>query len=340
MSTCMKKFDVEILSANRMVRWSGVSRYVLPAVAAVGFSLATLMPGHAADDSVAAPATEEVAVAAAAPAPIPLARPVRPGEVPLSTVAALAQDYDQFENALMEAGRSSLGTPREVRRLISMLKFEEPQAAAQSWLAHRGLIAAQDPAFVAGVKAAVSSQGAGSVLAQLSGRGDFARSIEGAGSAIQSVMSAISSDNARMAELHDRFLSTAQQFQTQRWGMLEDRDVSAPTDFAMAEEADTLELGDFSPISTAHAAYAPPVMERILAYGARHVIDTDLEQDVSSAAPVNDDNARRCLTWAKLNLNQCVAAAHFPSEEAWCAGKHAVEEVRSCWANALPRSER
>ena len=81
-------------------------------------------------------------------------------------------------------------------------------------------------------------------------------------------------------------------------------------------------------------AYTPGVMNRILTLGAYQVI----EGSMTAGDADHRNSTGRCLNWARLNLDQCIAASRFPSEEAYCTGKHAVEEVRSCWAEALPPS--
>jgi len=299
--------------------------------------------------SVQAEETNIAALSVATPSPayyLPVARPVQPGEVPLTGVHAVAQRYVAFSSAVDDAFKSKLATPREVRRLLDGLRFSEPQMVAQSWLAHRGLIAAEDPEFREGVRLALARDGAISVLQQLSGKGSFARNLHGADSAVAAVLARVANDNSRLTVLKARFLSTAQEFQTKRWGMIERSTTSDPVDFAAAETGESVgdqlagALQTFSPISPAQA-YASPLMERVLAYGARHIIATSLETDISTTdmAPA-DRRTTSCLNWAKLNLNQCVAAAHFPSEEAWCTATHAIEDVRACWAMVLPQADR
>jgi len=320
----------------------GFTKKIKVLASGVALVMAGMTTGQAEETAVAA-----LTDASASPAfYLPQARPVQPGEVPLTGVHAVAQPYVAFNSAVDEAFKSQLATPREVRRLLDGLRFNEPQMVAQSWLAHRGLIAAENPDFREGVRLALARDGAISVMQQLSGRGSFARNLHGADAAVAAVLERVANDNYRMTVLKGRFLSTAQEFQTKRWGMIDRPETAAPVDFANAETGDSLTtqitetLQNFSPISPAHA-YASPLMERVLAYGALHVIATSLETDVSTAemAPA-DRRTTSCLNWAKLNLNQCVAAAHFPSEEAWCTATHAIEDVRACWANVLPAADR
>ena len=312
-------------------------------------TLETTAPQATATPQAAAAPEATAALEIVAQIPLPRARPVQPGEIALTGVGAIALQYTQFQRAVTEAIGSSLGTPREIRRLLDKLRFSEPQSVAQGWLAHRGLIAANDPAFADGVRRALAQQGPISVMEQLTGRGSFARNLPGANSAVAAVMSQIVLDNDRLSELRAHFLSAAHTFQGNRWGMIEKPTSQQAVDFANVENlgaqttltthvASALEA--LAPISPA-LAYAPPLMERVLAYGARHLIATSLETEIQAGdlAPPTQ-RSTSCLNWAKLNLNQCIAAAHFPSEEAWCTATHAIEDVRACWASVLPTADR
>ncbi len=320
----------------------GLSKQIKAIAGSIVLAMTGFAPAQAEETNVAA-------LTDAIPTPayyLPLARPIQPGEVPLTGVHAVARHYVAFDTAVDEAFKSQLATPREVRRLLDGLRFNEPQMVAQSWLAHRGLIAAENPEFQEGVRLALARDGAVSVIQQLSGRGSFARNLHGADSAVSAVLERVANDNYRMTVLKGRFLATAQEFQTKRWGMIDRDNRDRSFDFADNGLQESFgekvagTLRNFSPISPAHA-YASPLMERVLAYGALHVIATSLETDVSTEgmAPA-DRRTTSCLNWAKLNLNQCVAAAHFPSEEAWCTATHAIDDVRACWAQVLPAADR
>lgn len=286
--------------------------------------------------------------------PVPMARPASPQPPALAAapqielagrtgVSQLAQDYVQFQNALERAGAAKLDTPRDVRHVLEQLRYAEPNRIARGWIAYRALIAAEDPEFRRGVQARVAAEGRDKVLRKLTGQGVYARRIDGATSASGKVIDAIAADNQKMAQLSERFLSTARHFQMNRWGSLEPLPAQdTGTDVAALEDAGGLLAAvkrEFALISTAEASYTP-LMEQILAVAARHVIDDADGKPALTETFSADTDSARCLRWARLNLNQCIAAAHFPSEEAWCTGKHAVEDVRMCWVRVLPRSAR
>ena len=295
--------------------------------------------------------------AALAPATQTLKSQRPPPEAPFSTATAtrdrldeLADRFLRFDQALNEAARSRLNTPAEVRRVLKNLRFTNAAEIAQGWYASRAIIAAQHPDFIRGVRDELDIYGESAVTAQLQGSGSYARNISGAQSAAVTVLDTIAADNRKMADLSQRFLTAAREFQNKKWGSLDPlpEPGTAPSKYAAsqatiranAQIGDMLTalataLNELAGITPAHA-YAPSTMERILALGARRVIGMTHRSGDTSAALLTDPQSSKCLRWARLNLNQCLAAAHFPSEEAWCTGKHAIEDVRACWAQALP----
>lgn len=250
------------------------------------------------------------------------------GGVPVRQLAGV---YLKYGDALVLAEKSKLGTPKEVRRVLKDLRFAEPETMAQGWYAVRAMAAAQTASFAQGVRDEVRRNGQDRVLRSLDNP-NYVLRLPGADAASAAVIASVVAENERMLSLRQRFLDTARKFMSQKWGMSEPM---PPVATASVEKTDTPVFASLlralSPIGEAEA-YSPAVMTRILAVAARQVM----------AAPVLDvarrDETSTCLNWARLNLNQCIAAAHFPSEEAWCTGTHGIEEVRACWASVLPAS--
>ncbi|MCE9649579.1 MAG: hypothetical protein K8R18_08155 [Parvibaculum sp.] len=250
--------------------------------------------------------------------------------IPLSQLAGV---YLQYGDAMKIAEKSKLNTPKEVRRVLKTLRFSQPENMADGWYAVRGMAAAQSKVFAEGVRNEVRINGQAKVLASLEDA-DYVLRIPGASDAISSVMASAAVENDRLMKLRKRFIDTAFKFQKQKWGMnepLASEPVVKVAGNDTRSSALARVLGALSPISEAQA-YSTPVMTKILALGAREVIAAPI---ISISAGGKDETST-CLNWARLNLNQCVAAAHFPSEEAWCTGTHAIEEVRTCWMAAMP----
>ncbi|MGV8996364.1 MAG: hypothetical protein ACOH12_05410 [Parvibaculaceae bacterium] len=298
------------------------------------------------DDALATASLYEASIASSG-IPIPLISPrhldvkvasISPGAginavsmgVPMAQLAGVYLAYDQ---TIDKVEGSKLNTPKDVRKAIQSLRIATPETLADGWLSIRAMAAANSATFAEGVRNEVRINGKDKVLKMLEDPAYVLR-IPGASAAMSAVMDSGKAEDERLAKLRKRFIETAFSFQKQKWGMTEPMEGAAEVKTADANTT-TLEkvrgfMAALSPISEAQA-YSVPVMAKILARGARESI----------AAPIipisgGPDETSSCLNWARLNLNQCVAAAHFPSEEAWCAGTHGIEEVRACWAAALP----
>lgn len=303
----------------------------------------------AANDALA---TGGIASVASANIPIPLPSPLKRGPVQVASIDPsagvsslssapslhqLAGVYTEYGSALAAVDANGLKTPSDVRRALATLRFKEPDALADGWYVSHAMIAAQDPVFAQGVRDEVRTSGKKVVMALLKSDDDYILQVAGVSSASAAVAVAIRNQNERMAGLSARLIDTAYQFQKQKWGMITPLPgmPAAETETASSEsviDRARAVLAAMSPVGTAHA-YAPSVMNRILTLAAYQVIDGSM--DVAQANQPRNPTGR-CLNWARLNLDQCIAAARFPSEEAWCTGKHALEEVRTCWAEALP----
>ena len=246
----------------------------------------------------------------------------------------LAGSYIRFDKAIDDAEASKLNTPKEIRRILKTLRFNAPETLADGWYAVRAMAAANDPAFARGARDEVRKQGESRFLASLNDS-NYVLTLPGASSAMSAVMASAKSEDERLIKLRKRFIDTAFHFQKQKWGMMTPLPTAPGTRAAQAEPVSN-QIRQFfaslSPISPAQA-YSRSVMSKILAQGAREAISAPV---VSVSGTVDETSS--CLNWARLNLNQCIAAAHFPSEEAWCVGTHGIEEVRTCWAAALPAS--
>lgn len=251
------------------------------------------------------------------------------GGLPLNKMAGV---YIRFDNAINGAEASKLNTPKEIRRILKTLRFKAPETLADGWYAVQAMAAAKDPAFSRGARDEVRKLGEAHFLAALNDP-NYVLTLPGASSAMAAVMTSAKSEDERLIKLRKRFIETAFHFQKQKWGMITPLHVGPTTDMAQTEPV-SKQIRQFfaslSPVSPAQA-YSRSVMSKILAQGAREAISAP----VISVSGTKDETSS-CLNWARLNLNQCIAAAHFPSEEAWCVGTHAVEEVRTCWAAALP----
>lgn len=312
------------------------------------------IPRPASRDTAGSGAEAQVAVdAQSARTAHPRPYTLKPGQtVDLSALnnrmVTLAAHYQKFSRALAKAVSGRMKTPRDIKKLLIGLRYRAADQLSMGWMAHRALVAAQDPGFKTGVRQEVNKIGAKAFLNRLRSDSSYVLTIKGAKKAQANVIEAISADNLVMAALAKRFMSVSRTFQQNKWGALSPTELpqigDTAVDVAALENAqlhgffDTL-AQELSPISRAQASYTHPLVKSILALGAQHIVK-EMEQGTQLTAVLPPVESTRCLRWARLNLNQCLAATHFPSEVAWCTSRHALNDVRACWLDALPHNLR
>ncbi|MGD1933839.1 MAG: hypothetical protein ACFB0Z_04900 [Candidatus Phaeomarinobacter sp.] len=246
-----------------------------------------------------------------------------------------AAAYRAFDAAIDDLADRKFKSPRDVRAALDSLRPHDPAKLGEGWVANSAFLAAQQPEFVSALKAAVARDGKQSVLSRLkSGTGVWM--FAGSQQARSAVVADASVAYQKLTGLGQRFLTTAVEFQRTRWGSYEPAaPFSVSPQFAAAEVGGPglgNILAELAGVTEAQAA--APVMQRILAIAGHIALE---ESDASATVSlVQNRDLSRCTRFARLNLNQCLAAAHFPSEEAYCTGKHAVNEIAYCWATYLP----
>lgn len=67
---------------------------------------------------------------------------------------------------------------------------------------------------------------------------------------------------------------------------------------------------------------------------ALYIMDLTREPSAQADKLLNDGATRNCLSLKQAQFYQCVSAARFHYENAFCLGEHAIKDVGSCIANA------
>lgn len=254
----------------------------------------------------------------------------------LNSMGTLAQEFLTFRQKLSTAATLPLETPEDVRLLLDYLHVENEKRLIQSWFAHHALIVAETPAYVAGVQTLLQTQTSDQLLHSLRTTRNYARyHIDGVEEAMERLRAEKDDDWQRLLHLTNFLLDTAKKWETRDWGktrrnsfedILPSALASLRLFIARAEEVRFPRA--------AHAEIYTPT-DLILTLGARHILGTA----ASIVSEIEHPDALQCLHWARLNLDQCMVSSHTPSEEAWCAGVHGVEEVARCWRFLLPDGE-
>lgn len=250
------------------------------------------------------------------------------------SMRALAQEFLTFRQRLATAATFPLETPADVRQLLDYLDVENDKRLIQSWFAHHALIVAQTPAYETGVRTLLLSHTPDQLLHSLRTKRHFARyHIDGVEQAMERLRAEKNGDSERLLHLTNFLLETAKKWELHDWGEKRGKN---PFDGILPSAIANLRsfishAEDIRFLRHANAEIYTPT-DLILTLGARHILGTA----ASIVQEIEHPEALRCLHWARLNLDQCMVSSHTPSEEAWCAGVHGVEEVAGCWRFLLP----
>ncbi len=284
---------------------------------------------------------DETKVASLPPKTPPVATPV----VPIDTQA---QGYVSFTRDVDTVYGMTLDNPTQVRDALSRLRKHEPKQMAQGWIVYGAKIAAGNDEFKASLVKEVEKRGRDGVQKRIDSDPMYLFKLDGAYNAMNDVLGRLASQTGKLDELKKRFIQTAYDFQKiKKWGaldpslnpslspsgMLASLSPSAPE----VARAYVIPAGLFSKSSPKPSLTPIGPTDRAMKLAARLAMG-DTPEDIAaiSSALITDKGLEQCLRWAKLNTNQCMAAAHFPSEEAYCTGTHQIAEVSACWSQLLP----
>jgi len=244
------------------------------------------------------------------------------------TVGEYALVYRTFQRDMDDFTKRQFTDVREVRKAHKLLATYDPKALTRGWFAHHALVAADSPAFFEAVHKAARDEGKERFLTRITATPGALRRLTGGGQAEAMVLAEIHGDTARMRILGDLMLDRARTMMDAR--VKKRRAFRGPQDTAA-----TL-IGTEPKLPRAeHVPYeARPLVDRMLVLAARISLGETETVGGAEAADslINHKITNRCVRWAKLNLAQCIAAARFPEEEAYCTGRHGVNEVASCWS--------
>ena len=239
----------------------------------------------------------------------------------------------------------------------------DPERLTQGWLAYGALTAAQSPAWVNGLRSRVRAAGRPAVLRQLRRDWTYARRRPpGAEEAIQLVLHAFASDNARTNALAGRFDSLGATGDTSAWarrssgrdaalrapgtrtlapellarlhpGPLTAAPLTDPTAFGGTRYWDALgnRASPTPPVAPRRAAASRQAsLDRMLTLAALLVVDATQSETARVTSALSDEPVRQCLAMQQLELRQCASVTSTPNEDAFCIARHGLAGPSTC----------
>lgn len=252
---------------------------------------------------------------------------------------------------------------REAHRRLAGHKSEE---LAAGWVAYAALVAADTPSFAEALQAEIKKKknkrkgllgGRDGLMSNIAQNPSFLRNLEGGDEAINAILTMTMHDGARITELGEAFKTQAYAMQKTSWGKKRispsqsrieeaasfgrtraapaspvlEREVSAGViapSLASARKEWSADWGADANDSYMVEDKADIVIDRILNLAARYSTDTLNPKIVQVYA--KNKKSERCLSMAKLTLDQCIAATRTSYEEAFCLGEHGLKDVATC----------
>lgn len=275
-----------------------------------------------------------------------------------------AADYIRFREdvAAIEAMPfKNADITREAHRRFAAHNSEDLSAG---WVAYAALVAADTPELAAALNKEMKKKarrgklgGRDGLISNLAQDPSYIRKLGGANKAIEAVLAMTMQDGARISALGEAFKEQAYAMQKTSWGKKRiapsqkriteaanySRKRSAPaapdfdhtTNGGVTAPALASESGDWSATWGEDAdkgrmseANARVIMDRVLNLAARYSTGGINAKVVEVYAKNN--KSQRCLSMAKLTLDQCIAATRTPYEEAFCLGEHGLNDVATC----------
>jgi hypothetical protein len=241
-----------------------------------------------------------------------------------------AKSYEAFASDIDRLTRTEFKTPKDVQAAYDQLLKHQPEKLAEGWIAYSARLVASNETFAKSIGDEVERRGRDTVMQKIMADPKYVNKLPGAYDALDGLMKQVARDTSKLAQLGDRFIQTAYAFQKKKWGEAEG--VLPRAHYAEAETPHLIQAGLFS--KKEEPAAPVGVTQRVLLLAAS--LDAGGPDTTVSKDLMRDPNLAQCMRWARLNLNQCLAAAYFPSEQAYCTGKHGITEVSACWSNLLP----
>jgi hypothetical protein len=283
-----------------------------------------------------------------------------------NTLERQAANYIRFREdvaALEAAPFTNAEVTREAHRRLAA---HDAETLSSGWVAYAALVAADQPEFAKAIEDEIKKKpnkrkgelgGVDGLMSQMAQDPNFLRNLPGADKAVAAVLAMTVQDGARITELGEAYKTQAYAMQKTTWGKQK-----IPSGQTRLEEAATYSRSRGAPLApqfayaSSNGVLAPAlasakgdwaadwgegagqgkmteknaevIVERILILAARYSTDTLNPKLVEVYA--QNTKSERCLSMAKLTLDQCIAATRAPYEEAFCLGEHGLKDIATC----------
>ena len=250
-----------------------------------------------------------------------------------SDIPGLVASYQSYRKDLVTIANGDVDSA-SVKAAHKRLAAHDYRDLSKGWVAYNAAIAARTPAYNKEIlKAAKKDK---RLLASLDGSTEQAFTYRSSSAAAQAVVRNISAETAQLKEMGGSFRKAAMDIQQSRQPRMVINRTTMDRFLDPTKSGNVILAGAGANqvVPATNDPKARPMMNQMLTLAAHMSVTESKGGKYSPAAATLVENRKgeRCLKWAKLNLAQCLAATRNTSEEAFCTGRHGLNEVSDCWS--------
>lgn len=254
--------------------------------------------------------------------------------------------FDAYWQDVTRVSGYALKRNSEIRAAHKRLGKYDAQEVSRGWLVTQALKAMEVDAFLEEAKAKERSMGRTAFLTNLRAAPHTTLLWNTSAATIDHIAASLTEEHTLLTEAASRYRDKAIRMQTGKGRRAEAPDAPGsmesfgavpfnPTE--LAGTTDGVTLANTAGLSPKEALaklppYSKPTYANILSLAAFLAVDDRSEEETKSSMDlvVNRTNDQ-CMRFAKLNLAQCLAASRNLSEEAFCTGRHGLNDVATCF---------
>lgn len=250
------------------------------------------------------------------------------------------QHYRNYQDAAERTGRKLPRSTKAVNQSLKRLTKYKPIDLGQGWIAEGARQASRNLVFRNGVTDAVArAGGASKFAAQLDANPISVMKIPGAGNGLRAAFNNIKRDDGYYDWLSGSLEAIAKGNKTNKAPAFGTVVIPRPKPGAGGANRQIVNSSiSKAPLHSMGQKNNLSVVGRMMMLAALDIAGaTRTGKGISRAKALLDNPPMtRCLSLARQNLNQCLAASRGKAEKQFCAGQHAVGEVSGCFDWILP----
>ena len=270
------------------------------------------------------------------------------------SVARSAATYIAFSRD-MQTIEGGFESPQAIRAALERASAYDPDQLSRGLVAYASILALQSPEFVQGVRQFAAPEPTRErLVAEIVANPRRASRLPGADAAAGLIIASLRGDVEALGRAANSIENDAYAIQRawdprRSWGVAHVRDHAGRLAAArtapggmLAPAGETARLYEAAHrgagLDTRSERREPPypsAVENALALAALAALGGAGENGVANTDALQFDwTSRTCMTMAKLNLLQCLAAARPNYEDIFCLGRHSVRDLATCTRGA------